>query len=221
MNILFIGNSYTFFYDMPKIFEKLATDNGKNVNVFSVTRGGKYLYENLDPNDEQYGEVWETVSKCDYDVLFLQEYSYFSLIDYEKFENAACEIVKKVQAKRNILYNTWGRKTGADILEKYNWTSEKMTFALWEAYTKASKAAKAEISPVGMCFYNISKGHPELELYDPDLSHPSYLGSAVVALTHYRKVFGEMPADCTSLKLNDGVLCKICTIIDKTVLEKF
>lgn len=44
MKILFIGNSYTYFYDMPKLFEGLARANGKNVQVYSVTEGVRKLY---------------------------------------------------------------------------------------------------------------------------------------------------------------------------------
>ncbi len=34
MKVLFIGNSYTYFNDMPKLFENLSRENGKDVQVF-------------------------------------------------------------------------------------------------------------------------------------------------------------------------------------------
>ena len=76
MKVLFIGNSYTYYNDMPKIFADLAKENDKNVLVESITRGGKFLHQNLDPNDVQYGEVCDVINKHDYDVLFLQEQSF-------------------------------------------------------------------------------------------------------------------------------------------------
>ena len=48
MKILFIGNSYTYYNHMPEIFERLARENGKEVQVFSVTCGGHKLYEYVD-----------------------------------------------------------------------------------------------------------------------------------------------------------------------------
>ena len=54
MNILMIGNSYTYYNDMPKILESLAIENGKDVRVDSVTKGGRKLYANLLPEDEYY-----------------------------------------------------------------------------------------------------------------------------------------------------------------------
>ena len=31
MRILFIGNSYTYYHDMPKLFDLLAKENGKQI----------------------------------------------------------------------------------------------------------------------------------------------------------------------------------------------
>ena len=47
----------------------------------------------------------------------------------------------------------------------------------------------------------ISETHPEIDLYDPDLTHPSYAGSCLSAMTHYRTIFGEMPADLSCFDL--------------------
>ena len=40
LEILFIGNSFTFFNNMPLIFADLAESGGHRVNVTSVARGG-------------------------------------------------------------------------------------------------------------------------------------------------------------------------------------
>ena len=75
MKVLFIGNSYTYYNDMPKIFCDLANSNDNPLEVKTITRGGKFLHQNLDPNDEQYPMVESTITEGDYDVLFLQEQS--------------------------------------------------------------------------------------------------------------------------------------------------
>ena len=219
MNVLFVGNSYTYYNDMPKIFERLANDNGKNVLADKITRGGKYLYQNLDVNDAQYAEAMQTINARDYDVLFLQEQSFFALVDYDKFENSVLELIQFIKPKRKILYCTWGRKHGSKTLEEHGWTNESMTTDLYLAYKKASEKAKAELSPVGICFFALLKNCPELELYNADLTHPSYLGSCVVALTHYYTVFNELPNDLSSLNLEQDVLQIICTAVRKTCVE--
>ena len=41
MNILFIGNSYTYFSDLHDLFSSLCAANGQDVRVDSVTCGGR------------------------------------------------------------------------------------------------------------------------------------------------------------------------------------
>ena len=43
MNILFIGNSYTYYNDMPQMLAELAKENGNDVSVDAVTKGGRKL----------------------------------------------------------------------------------------------------------------------------------------------------------------------------------
>lgn len=217
MNILFIGNSYTFYHDMPKLLEALALENGMEVRVDSVTKGGRRLYENLAAEDEKHLRIEVLVSENSYDVLFLQEQSFFALVDYEKFEYGVSRLIDAVKAKRNILYATWGRKSGSDVLKKHGWTSQEMTFGLDAAYRKAANACGAEVSPVGMCFYRIAERYPALELYDADLSHPSYLGSCVAALAHYRAIFGELPEKTSVLGLEEQTLRIVKDTVDQTV----
>ena len=47
LNILFIGNNYTYVHKLPGLFEKPTKENGKDVSVDSVTEGSRKLYENL------------------------------------------------------------------------------------------------------------------------------------------------------------------------------
>ena len=51
MKILMLGNSYTYFFDMPKILQALFDDNRVNAKVDSVTAGGRRLAQNVDEGD--------------------------------------------------------------------------------------------------------------------------------------------------------------------------
>lgn len=204
MNVLFIGNSYTFYNHLPKLLEALAEENGKEISVASVTKGGRKLYRNLDPEDEHGKEIRHIAEKGNTDALFLQEQSYYALVDYEKFLEGVSGLIELVGAKRNILYATWGRKIGASLLDELKLTSEEMTDALDEKYANAASACGAEVSHVGKYFASIAKAYPLLELYDPDLSHPSYLGSCAAAIMHYKTLFGELPKKYESLNCSDA-----------------
>lgn len=216
MKILFIGNSYTFYNDMPKMLSELAIENGEELEVDSVTRGGRKLYENLAEGDENNAKIRALVKEKSYDVLILQEQSYFALIDYAEFERGVKELIELVGAKRVVLYATWGRKTGCDLLPKYGWSSAEMGEKLFAAYSSAAKVCGAEVSPVGLCFNKINAGGG-LELYNPDLSHPSKAGTALGVLCHYKRIFGEMPESYESLGLEAEEARIIIDTVAKTV----
>lgn len=183
----------------------------------SVTKGGRKLYENLDPADEKHSEILGLLNEREYDILILQEQSYLGIVDYESFEKGVTALKKLVSPKRTVLYATWGRKEGCPLLQTLGLTSEEMFLALEKAYKNAADLIGADISPVGRCFNEICKRYKDIELYDPDLSHQSYIGSCVAAICHCKAVFGEMPITRTSLKLASDVEEKICRIIEETV----
>ena len=224
MNILFIGNSYTYFSDLPALFSSLCATNGQEVRVDSVTCGGRRLYENLNEflndfnlDDEYSKKISELVEENEYDVLFLQEQSCLPILNPQMFFAGVVGLSTVIGAWRTILYATWGRADGSDTLTHYGWTRESMTKGLYDAYCQAAEIAHAEVSPVGLCFAKIVESHPEIDLYDPDKSHPSYAGTCVAALSHYKTVFGEMPSDLSALKLEDGVAKVLAETVDGIV----
>ena len=224
MNILFIGNSYTYFSDLPSLFADLCRANGHDVRVDSVTCGGRRLHENLNafcndfnPDDEYSKRISELVEENEYDVLFLQEQSCLPIVEPQMFLAGVVGLSTVIGAWRTVLYATWGRADGSDTLAHYGWTREGMTEGLYDAYCRAAEIAHAEVSPVGLCFAALVESHPEIDLYDPDKSHPSYAGTCVAALSHYKTVFGEMPRDLSSLKLDGDVAAVLAEAVDGIV----
>ena len=193
MKILFIGNSYTYYNDSPKIFGALAEDNGKDVAVDAVTKGGRKLFENLDPEDENYKRIIELTQKNHYDVLFLQEHSNLPITCFDDFYRGAVGLCDLIKATRVILYTPWGYKEGSPKLDLLNLTNEEMTSKIYDAYESVGKEIGAQLSPVGLTFSAMKKTSPKTELYNPDMTHPSLIGSAIAAICHYKTLFGEIP----------------------------
>ena len=224
MNILFIGNSYTYFSDLPSLFANLCRQNGHDVRVDSVTAGGRRLHEcltefynDLNTEDPLAKRISELLDEVEYDVLILQEQSCLPYHNTELFLAGAVGLSSVIGAWRTILYATWGRMDGSEDLDYFGWTRESMTEGLHDAYCKAAELVHGEVSPVGLCFAACVDKHPDIDLYDPDKSHPSYAGSCVAALSHYKTVFGEMPSDLSTLKLDDAVAAKLTAIVDEVV----
>ena len=226
MNILFIGNSYTYFSDLPTLFANLCRANGHDIRVDSVTAGGRRLHEcltefcdDLNTEDPLGKRIAELVEEVEYDVLILQEQSCLPYHNTELFCAGAQGLASIVGADRTVMYATWGRMDGSEDLAYFGWTRESMTKGLYDAYCKAAELIHGEVSPVGLCFAKAVATAPEINLYDPDKSHPSYAGSCVAALCHYKTVFREMPRDLSTLKLDGTVAEKLTAIVDNIAGE--
>ena len=224
MNILFIGNSYTYFSDLPSLFADLCRANGHDVRVDSVTAGGRELHEcltefysDLNVGDPLGKKISELLAEVEYDVLILQEQSCLPYHNPELFFAGAVGLSSIIGAWRTIMYATWGRMDGSEDLDYFGWTRESMTKGLYDSYCRAAKLVHGEVSPVGLCFAKAVETTPEIDLYDPDKSHPSYAGSCVAALCHYKTVFGEMPHDLSVLKLDSDAVAKLVAIVDEIV----
>ena len=200
MKILFIGNSYTFFHDLPALFQGLARENGREVTVDSVTQGGRSLWENTEREDEVAARVREK-AKEHWDAVFLQDFSTLPVTDYPLFAHGVKNLTELLDADRFILYQTWGRKTGSPTLKEHGWTNAGMTEGLAKAYQRVGRELSIPVSPVGTAFFALGKSHPEIDLYEPDLTHPSREGSCLAALVHYRTLFGEPAGQYASLGL--------------------
>ena len=208
MNVLFIGNSFTYFNDMDKLFEGLCRENGLDVTAFRVTKGGRKMIHYLDPEDPITIQLEAMVRERHYDICILQEQSLLPLLDFDTFLAGMTHVKKMVgsQADKFILYATWARKLGSPDLETYGWTRQQMTDDLHEAYCRVGQALDMAISPVGHSFWHVTCNAPEIELYRPDFFHSSYQGSCLAALTHYYTVFGTYPQSTASLGLPEEVL---------------
>ena len=85
-SILFIGNSYTYFFDMPeKIFAPMAAAAGHEFEVLSVTHGGYGGSQYADPMDEEGQRLREVVQGRHFDCIVLQDHSLSTILDPDVF----------------------------------------------------------------------------------------------------------------------------------------
>jgi hypothetical protein len=72
---------------------------------------------------------------------------------------------------RTVLFATWSRRTAPPAHQ----------VALDAAYTTLARDLGALVAPVGTAWQRVRSARPALELYDPDGSHPSPVGSYLAA----------------------------------------
>lgn len=178
-NVLFVGNSYTYYNDMPEVyFKKEAVEAGYNVTVTSITKGGAYLYQYADQEHEQGKQLRQKICGQHYDVAVLQEQSVNPIKNEENFLNAVRDMKTLIDADHFVLYATWGRNIGSPQLEELGITREEMTEKLSISYNKAAELYDMRVAEVGKTFLCYE---PRDDLYNQDRSHPSVIGSTIAA----------------------------------------
>ena len=188
-SVLFVGNSYTYYNQMPQnAFTELAKEAGYAVDVVSITQGGYYLCQFADPENPEGKRLREAVAGRHFDCAVIQEQSTNPIRDEAKFM-AGVEAVKAlISADKFVLYATWGRNDGSPDLADLGITREEMAEKLNAAYHRAGERFGMAVAEVGKAFL----AHPDKDaLYDPDMTHPSALGSAVAAQVILRQVLAE------------------------------
>lgn len=189
IRVLFVGNSYTYYNDMPQtFFTECAKASGYEIEVTSVTRGGHRLAQFADGQYEEGIRLRQTIARKHYDVAILQEQSLTPIKDEEGFLKGTEDVAKLISADRFILYATWGRNDGHPALEELGLTRHEMTEKLSRAYRKAAKRIDAEVAEVGFAFLDYSEKLDRNDLYNPDKSHPSAIGSKLAAEVIWERV---------------------------------
>ena len=186
---------------MPALLEALLQENGHNAQVFSVTCGARKLVDNITLQDEYSQRLEELAQSHTFDCVFLQDQSLISIRDFERFKAGVTGLSEKLApcARKFILYATWGRKEGSPDLAPLGLTQRTMTEQISAAYRQAASLIRASIAPVGEAFAALDE---KLDLYNPDLSHPSYAGSCLAAVMLYTALLGAPPKTCPAWQLD-------------------
>lgn len=197
-SILFIGNSFTYFSDMPhSIFAKICEAANVPVNVESITTGGYKLVDFCNPDDEFGKKVYESLGEKAYDIVILQEQSMNAITGYDEFFDGVKKLSSMAQAKGSkvYLYSTWGYKEGYELLPLCGKSTREMAEKMYAAYSKAAKDVNGFVAPVGNAFLDIYENNKDINLYDNDLYHPALFGSILAAWVIFSSIFNIKPTD--------------------------
>ena len=110
MKILFVGNSNTYYHDMPKTLEALAHANGLDWQVDSITQGGWSFRQYADPADIMHAPLRQKLAE-EWDIIFMQDRTEYPLTDLPASLHAAdaiCSMMTK-RPDRLFVYATFAR----------------------------------------------------------------------------------------------------------------
>lgn len=171
--VLYIGNSYTFYHDMPATVSAMGDAEGspreieaKVIAVSSATLQGHW----------ETGTVLSALRAQKWDYVVLQEHSLGALEDKEqmyKYIRLFDKEIKRSGAK-TVLLLTWARRD-----------SPENQAVIDAAFGAIAAETGALVAPAGPAWQIARRSAPELALYDQDGSHPSRLGSYLAACVLY------------------------------------
>jgi Domain of unknown function (DUF4886) len=191
MRVLFIGNSYTSFNELPEIFAQLAASAGHQVSAFSETSGGKSLqwhWYNSAAVSRIQAEKW--------DYVVLQDMSLQTVCDLELFHEYVDRFVSCIKAAgaQAVLYMTWARQHLPEMQEEIS-----------GAYQAAAQRTGAGLAPVGRAWDKYLKENSGAVLHVEDRSHPTFAGSYLAACVFFATIFKTDPTELTEqLKHSPG-----------------
>ena len=187
--VLFIGNSYTYFNNLPQMLAGLANaaTPAQPFEAEMVTVGGatlKRLWEQ--------GEALAAIKRGGWAFVVLQEQSTLGtapMVDgkvqiadpktFHEYARLFDAEIKKAGAQ-TVFYLTWARQNAPE-------TQAQLT----AAYTAIAKELKAMLVPVGPAWAAALQKQPQLALHIADKSHPTAAGTYLAACVFYATLTGR------------------------------
>ena len=171
ISVLFLGNSLTYFNEIPRVTQEIARNETRPIRADSVTKSGAsldYLWTDSIALKKLWLEHW--------DYVVIQERG--GRAPHERGElfhewlGKFAEQVRKSGAQP-LLYMTWLSSRAAD--------NEKLFLA-------AGIRAKARVVPAGSAWAELVKGGLRL---DVDGTHPNALGAYLIASSVFATIYGR------------------------------
>ena len=204
--VLIIGNSYTFYNDLPNVLQALSSKTKCPLKVESYTAGAMSLRGFLD--DPQHAKAKQLVESGNYDWLILQDQSQTPAYKPDETMDSVkrwAAIAKKHNTKV-LLFLTWahasqegGKMTPLVAMQEQTSTT----------YCKAAVENKVKVAPVGEAWAKWYQKNPNKELHLDDLSHPNASGTYLAACVIHASISGKPVKVSGNLKLGKQAIMRV------------
>lgn len=181
MKVLFIGNSYTLYNDIPGQVAALAAADGRPIATDVVAQGGATLKLHA----TETGAL-ERVAEAEWTHVVLQEMSTGTLHDAEDYHRYVRVLGERARGQV-LLYETWARQSGHSAY-RWGWSGRSpvvMRRHIRRELDRAATDLDAEVVPVGTAWERALERYPDLVLHDTDGHHASPAGSHLAACAFY------------------------------------
>jgi len=177
LRVLFIGNSLTYFNDLPGTVAELAASMHSTIEVAFVAEPNLALIDHV--NGES--NALETIDNSHWDYVVMQQGPSAWPLSRDTLIIGARLLDAHVREAggRSGLFMVWPESSRFGVFDDVR-----------ESYRAAAVAVQGLFLPAGEGWRAAWAADPQLMLYGPDGYHPSELGTYVAALVIYEGITG-------------------------------
>ena len=182
LRVLFVGNSYIYYNNLPQMVSLISDSLNTKLICKKSTYGGSTLGDHW--NSRKGLRTREILEQEKFDIVIIQDNSMWPLEHADSvlmFGKLFCDLIKSKKAIP-YLYNTWSREATPQTQPAIN-----------KVYEQLAVQTQSVLVPVGTLWAESRIQKPANQLYFTDGSHPSPLGTFLIALCFVKKITGTLP----------------------------
>jgi hypothetical protein len=182
VRVLLVGNSYIYYNNLAQMIGLITDSLNTKIICKKSTIGAATLGQHW--NSERGLKTKKIIASNKFDVVVIQDNSMWPLEHKDSlliYGQLFCNYIRANGAKP-YLYNTWAREKTPQTQSSIN-----------AVYNELAALENAVNVPVGSSFDLARKTIPTMNLFHPDGSHPSAVGTFLIALSFIKKITGTLP----------------------------
>lgn len=200
LNVLCIGNSFTYFSSAPSFLKEIAWNEGHFLRVKASLKGGQTFGQHMGLPLSRYAM---SVGKFDYAFLqdqsqaaanFAKDSASFSYVNAD-FQRVVTNVVARSPKCHLVLEDTWAYEAsdfgGFGSMDEFDRLMADGTSRLVRNAELAFPGNTFEVSPIAQAFKMVRDGDSGIDLYTDDSKHQSIYGSYLKACVNYLMIFGS------------------------------
>jgi hypothetical protein len=196
LRVLFIGNSYTNFNDLPQMVQDVSesVSGGPAVDAEKDARGGF----DLNLHWRRGGDTRRRIARGEFDAIVIQGHSLSAITEPYRLAEYARRFASEAQVggARVILFQTWARQAGNFYYRESDMRDATQMLGRIDAvYSEIADELHATVAPVGSAWQLAADEYPDTILYKPDGTHPELTGTYLSACVLYGVLSQRDPRD--------------------------
>lgn len=192
VSVLFIGNSLTYYNNLPGMLENLAIQNNNSILVDRKTVPGASLLALLNNQsviDKINEKTWDYIILQSNDITAFPDMYHYEINTLTSFKNI---ITNNCENTKIIYPMLWGFRNGIYVPgDEVFYTYEEYFEKIYVGTLYIADQLDLLIAPIGLAWKQVREENPAIELFAADNCHPALKGSYIGACVYFSVIFQE------------------------------